>query len=124
MNKNISLLIVENKYLIAYNFKRELERLGYRVFALASSGKVAIEVARQRKPDVVLIDMGLDEGASGLDAAREIASRYKIPIIFVIGQMDHTTLEKMKAIHPAACLAKPIMGRQIHVAISRHFRAV
>jgi CheY-like chemotaxis protein len=96
--------------------------MGYEVLEPVASGQSAVEVASQAHPDIVLMDMGLAGPLSGLDAAREIISQHKIPVIFMTGHSDEKTLEQVKQLNPVAYLIKPIVGKQIHTAIEKHFQ--
>jgi CheY-like chemotaxis protein len=115
-------LIVEDEYLIALSFKRELERLGYEVFEPIASGQSAVEAASHEHPDIVLMDMGLAGTLSGLDAARAIITQYEIPVIFMTGHSDDKTLKQINLLNPVACLIKPIVGKQIHLTIEKYFQ--
>lgn len=122
MDKKLRILIVEDEYLIALSFKKELERLGYEVLEPVATGQRAIEVAGQEHPDMILMDMGLAGSLNGLEAAREIISRYQLPIIIMTGHTDDMTLEQINQLNPVACLIKPILGRNIHSAISTYYK--
>ena len=122
MDRKIRVLIVEDEYLIAFSFKRELERMDYEVLEPIASGQVAIETAAQERPDIVLMDMGLAGVVNGLEAARAIISQFNIPVIFMTGHSDEKTLDQINQLKPVACLIKPILGKQIHFAIKNHFQ--
>lgn len=119
----IRILIVEDEYLIALSFKKELESIGYEVFEPVASGQAAIQAVMRELPDIVLMDMGLAGAVSGLEAARAIIAQHEIPIIFMTGHSDEKTLEQVDQLNPVACLIKPIVGRQIHQVIEKHFQS-
>jgi len=96
--------------------------MGYEVFEPVASGQAAVEVASRANPDIILMDMGLAGTLSGLDAARAIITQHDIPVIFMTGHSDDQTLEQINQLNPVACLIKPIMGNQIHLAIEKYFR--
>jgi YesN/AraC family two-component response regulator len=52
-------LVVEDEFVVAENLRTELESMDYEVVGMASSGKKAIELARQEKPDMALMDIKL-----------------------------------------------------------------
>jgi CheY-like chemotaxis protein len=124
MDKKIRILIVEDEYLIAFSFKRELERMGYEVLEPIAHGQEAIKVATREHPDFVIMDMGLAGPINGLEAARQIITQQNIPVIFMTGHSDDKTLEQIQALKPVACLIKPIVGMQIHVAIKKHIQDI
>jgi CheY-like chemotaxis protein len=59
-----------------------LENSGFAVIGVAASGEDAIEFARERLPDLVLMDVRLRGSMSGIEAARIIQSRQPVPVIF------------------------------------------
>jgi len=123
IDKKIRILIVEDEYLIALSFKRELEHIGYDVIEPVASGQAAVNAALQEHPDIILMDMGLAGTLNGIEAARSITNQYKIPIIFMTGHSDDGTLEQIKQLNPIACLIKPIIGKQIHQTIEKYFQS-
>jgi CheY-like chemotaxis protein len=58
MSKN-TILIVEDEAIIAYDLRSKVERLGYEVVGIASTGEEAIELARLHRPALVLMDIQL-----------------------------------------------------------------
>jgi len=121
IDKKIRILIVEDEYLIALSFKRELEQFGYDVIEPVASGQAAVNAALEEHPDIILMDMGLAGAISGTEAARSITTQHNIPIIFMTGHSDKGTLEQIRQLNPTACLIKPIIGKQIHQVIEKHF---
>ena len=122
MDKEIRILIVEDEYLIAFSFKRGLERMGYEVLEPVAHGQEAIEIAARERPGFVLMDMGLAGPINGLEAARTITTQCNIPVIFMTGHSDDKTLEQIKEVNPVSCLIKPIIGSQIHKAITDYLQ--
>jgi CheY-like chemotaxis protein len=123
IDKKIRILIVEDEYLIALSFKRELENIGYDVVEPVASGQAAVDAASQEHPDIILMDMGLAGTLNGIEAARSITNQHNIPIIFMTGHSDVGTLEKIKQLNPIACLIKPIVGKQIHQTIENYLQS-
>jgi len=121
-DKKICILIVEDEYLIALSFKRELEQMGYEVPEPIAHGQEAIEIAAQERPDFVLMDMGLAGPISGIEAARMIINQHNIPVIFMTGYSDDKTLEQINKLKPVTCLIKPIVGLQIHRVIVSYYQ--
>ena len=122
IDKKIRILIVEDEYLIALSFKRELEHIGYDVIEPVASGQAAVNAASQEHPDIILMDMSLAGEISGIEAARSITTQHKIPIIFMTGHSDEKTLEPINQLNPVACIIKPLVGKQIHLEIEKYFK--
>lgn len=78
-------LIVDDSPVFLDAARGLLERQGLSVVAVASSGSQAVHLARELRPDVVLLDVGLD-GESGFDVARQLQSEKataQVPVILV-----------------------------------------
>jgi len=116
--EKVKILIVEDEAISAISFKGALKRYGYKVCKLASTGEDAIEIVREEKPDLILMDILLAGEIDGFDATREIRSLADIPIIFMTGYMDDEIKMKVSAIEGSALLLKPIEPADLQLAIS------
>jgi two-component system NtrC family sensor kinase len=102
-----TILIAEDQQLVATYMKSSLERLGYSVVEIAATGEDVIRTAEQRKPDLVLMDIHLQGGMDGIEAARQIHFGFDIPVIFVTGDRDDRLLERAKVAEPLGYILKP-----------------
>lgn len=87
---------------------RIIEKLGYTVIGKAQSGEKAIEMTRQLKPDVIVMDMSLKGKMNGLDASEEIRRFCETPIIFLSGSAESDMIKNAKKLGNADYLVKPI----------------
>ena len=115
--KTIKILVVEDEKIIALNVKESLEFLGYVVPAIAASGEKAVEKATQLRPDLVLMDIRLKGNMDGIQAAEQIWNSLSIPVIYVTGHSDKSTLERAKITAPFGYILKPVKEQELHVAI-------
>lgn len=113
----IEILIVEDELLIAHNLARILKRLGYRVVEIVSSGEQAIQVAAEKQPDLVLMDIVIKGQMNGIEAAQEIQNRYGIPIVYVTAYADDATVQRAKSTGAYGFIVKPFRREQLHGAI-------
>ena len=81
-----SVLIVDDEPRILELARDYLERGGFTVFA-AEDGRAALETARARHPDLVVLDLGLP-GMDGLDVARELRRDSDVPIVMLTARDD------------------------------------
>ena len=102
---------------MAKDLQNTLERLGYTVSAIASTGEEAITKAAETKPDLVLMDINLRGGIDGVDAAGEIRSRLNIPTVYLTAHTDSETLRRAKSTEPLGYIVKPFEGREIDATI-------
>ena len=112
-----SILIVEDEFVIAKDIQISLENMGYIVCAIVSSGEEAITKAKKEKPDLVLMDIILKGEIDGIEAARQIRSLFKIPIVYLTAYADENTLEKAKITEPYGYILKPFKNRDLNIAI-------
>jgi diguanylate cyclase (GGDEF)-like protein/PAS domain S-box-containing protein len=114
---NENILIVEDEKIIALDLQRRLERFGYSVVGMASDGPEAIALARDRSPDIILMDIMLSGGMDGIEAAKLIRARFGIPVIFLTAYTDEKTLERAKEVEPFGYIVKPFKERELYTTI-------
>lgn len=107
------ILVVEDEYLVGTALKITLIRLGYEVTSIVSTGKEAIEKAEKEKPDLILMDIVLEGEMDGIEAANEIYSRFKIPVIYVTAHADIMTRERADSANPFGYLIKPYKDEEL-----------
>jgi CheY-like chemotaxis protein len=76
-------VIIEDEPLIALDLERLVTALGHRVVKIARTEKQAIEAVERARPGLILADIHLADGSSGLDAVNEILRSFSVPVIFV-----------------------------------------
>lgn len=117
----VKIMLVEDESLTALDIKSSLIQLGYKVVAVVASGEDAVRMAKELRPDVILMDITLAGQMNGIQAADEIRKAYAIPIIFLTGHTDTVTLAEAKKTEPFGYLPKPssidILMSTIEVAL-------
>jgi diguanylate cyclase (GGDEF)-like protein/PAS domain S-box-containing protein len=114
---NENILIVEDEKIIALDLQRRLERFGYSVIGMASDGQEAISLARERRPDIILMDIMLAGGLDGIEPAKQIRAQLGIPVIFLTAYTDEKTLERAKEVEPFGYILKPFKERELYTTI-------
>ncbi len=117
MNQILEILIVEDNLIIQQVIEICLISLGYSVCGIVSSGEAAIDFIREKKPDVVLMDITLDGHTDGIDAAIAIKKLYPIPIVFLTSSTKAEDLERAKKIPADGFIGKPFRDKDIHCAL-------
>jgi CheY-like chemotaxis protein len=105
------ILIVEDEIIIARELEARLQGMEYEVVGIASSGREAIALAEEARPDLVLMDIVLKGDIDGIEAAEEIRRRLRLPVIFVSAYTDPETLRRAKITEPFAYIVKPFSER-------------
>jgi PAS domain S-box-containing protein len=111
------ILIVEDDGLVAFSIQRLLERHGYIVVAKVSSSERAVQAAVELQPDLVLMDIMLSGKMDGIHAAERIQALIDIPTIYLTALSDDATLRRAGVTRPFGYLTKPVIDRDLYVAI-------
>ncbi|MBV2144694.1 response regulator [Falsochrobactrum sp. TDYN1] len=77
------LMIIEDEPLIAMDIEQMVESLGHEVVGIARTKEEALTLYRQEKPRMILADIQLADGSSGIDAVNEILQDDTVPVIFI-----------------------------------------
>ena len=105
--KQPTIVIVEDERIVAEDLTKTLERRGYRIAAIASSGEMAIEKVSEHQPDVVLMDIVLSGEMDGIEAAERIRELFAIPIVYLTAYMDKERLTRAQRTGPCFFCIKP-----------------
>src|SRR6478735_10812640 len=76
------ILIVEDEALTVLALQQELEELGYEIAGIASTAADALRAAEDNRADLVLMDIQLKGGISGVAAAAAIRGHLDVPVVF------------------------------------------
>jgi class 3 adenylate cyclase len=117
MGKKVRILIVEDESIIALDIKNSITALGYEVCGLAASVEEAVNRAELYKPDLILMDINLQSGGSGVEASKIIHEKNSIPVIYLTGLVDQKTLEEAKITEPFGYVLKPFTRASIRTAV-------
>ncbi len=110
-------LIIEDEPLIALDLREVVEELGHRVVAIARTHKEAVFTIADAKPGLILADIQLADGSSGLDAVNEILGELSTPVIFITAYPERFLLGE--APEPAFLIAKPFAVEALKAVISQ-----
>lgn len=119
----LRILIVEDELLIAIDLEDLLTSFGHDVCGIATTAAQAEEMAGNLHPDLVLTDINLARGSSGIDAARAILSRFRIPSVFLSSQNDAKTREQVGGLS-LGCLQKPCAPAKLRSTLNHAARVV
>ncbi len=110
-------LIIEDEPLIADDLREVVEELGHHVVALTRTHKEAVNAMERKTPGLILADIQLADGSSGLEAVNEILGAVSIPVIFITAYPERFLLGE--APEPAFLLAKPFAVEALKAVISQ-----
>lgn len=100
-------LIVEDDEWMAEEFRSTLSESGFEVTDVVDSYEKALLSLRSNTPDLVILDIRLNGPGTGVDIAREINDRWKMPFLFLSSNIDPKTMKEVLDESPHSILAKP-----------------
>ena len=104
-------LIVDDEYLFALSLAADMQALGFATCDLAANGQDAFLQAMENQPDVVLMDVNLEGGREGIEAARWLREVCDTPIVFITAHTDPDTVERIhQEVPDAPVIAKALYG--------------
>ncbi|MEH2055849.1 MAG: response regulator [Nostoc sp.] len=115
--EKVRVLVVEDEYILAMNLQEILELLGYTVSDITDSAETAIDKAGELLPNLVLMDIRLRGEMDGIQAAELIWNRFQIPVLYITGHSDKSTVERAKMTFAFGYILKPVKEQQLYVAI-------
>jgi len=110
-------LIIEDEPIIAMDLEGIVQGLGHRVAAIADTRTSAVAAARSHSPGLVLADIQLADGSSGIDAVTDILNDFKVPVIFITAYPDRLLTGERP--EPTFLITKPFQEATVKAAISQ-----
>ncbi|CAG5077310.1 LytR/AlgR family response regulator transcription factor [Parvicella tangerina] len=105
MSANI--LIVEDEFAIALDLQDRLESMGYTIVELAHNYKDALAATIEFSPDLVLMDINLNDSKTGIETAILFKEKFNTPVIFCTALTDKSTFESAMKAQPFGFINKP-----------------
>ena len=98
-------LIIEDETFIAMDIEALVESLGHNVIGIARTHNEAVALAKKKRPGLILADIQLADGSSGLDAVNELLGTFEVPVIFITAYPERFLTGQRP--EPAFLIAKP-----------------
>ncbi|MDU9005194.1 response regulator [Sedimentitalea todarodis] len=120
LEKSVSgdILVIEDEAIIALHIKKIVTELGHKVTGVARRQNDAVKMAAAKRPDLILSDIQLADGSSGIDAVNEIlADAGDIPVIFITAFPERLLTGERP--EPAFLITKPYTEDQVRSAVSQ-----
>jgi len=117
--EKLRVLHVDDDVIMGMQIKELLEGEGYEVSDTVSSGAEAIESVRSNRPGIVLMDVRLKGGMNGIETAAKIRSFSDVPVIFLTGYKNTSTLESARGLANTVFVSKPFEVVKLFEAIEQ-----
>jgi CheY-like chemotaxis protein len=116
----MNVLIVEDDKVLSLMLTRMIEKMGFSIAAVSSNGNDAVQKALLLKPDLILMDIMLDDDTDGIDAARNIKQHLKdVPVIYITGNSDKANRDRANEVGYHDYLIKPLIFDDLVASISK-----
>jgi two-component system response regulator LytT len=119
--QKIRIGVVEDEVIIADSICAVLTDLGYDVAEPCRNYEEAINMLKDVRPDLVLLDINLGKGPDGIEVGNYLRLNNDIPFIFLSANSDAATVERAKLLNPNAYLVKPFQKNDLYAAIEIAF---
>jgi CheY-like chemotaxis protein len=110
-------LIIEDEPIIALDLENLVSELGHEVVGTAATRDQAVKLALSARPGLILADINLGEGGSGIDAVSEILDSFDIPVIFVTAYPEKLLTGERP--EPTYLIAKPFLPETVQATVGQ-----
>jgi CheY-like chemotaxis protein len=110
-------LIIEDEPVIAADIDALVRELGHRVTEVAATHNEALDAVSRNKPGLVLADIQLADGSSGIDAVKDILQSYDVPVIFITAFPERLLTGERP--EPTFLITKPFQPETVKAAIGQ-----
>jgi CheY-like chemotaxis protein len=110
-------LIIEDEAIISADIESLVRELGHNVTATATTHDEAVEAVTHHRPGLVLADIQLADGSSGIDAVKDILKQFDVPVIFITAFPERLLTGERP--EPTFLITKPFQPETVKAAISQ-----
>jgi CheY-like chemotaxis protein len=110
-------LIIEDEPVIAADIEGLVRELGHDILDIAATRKEAADAVARRRPGLVLADIQLADGSSGIDAVKDILGRLDVPVIFITAFPERLLTGERP--EPTFLITKPFQPETVKAAIGQ-----
>jgi AmiR/NasT family two-component response regulator len=111
------ILVVEDEAISAENIAIRLQKQGYEVVGIVDSGMPQSLLAKNTKPDLILMDIMLKGELMASPLPLSIYGQLQVPIVYMTAFADVNTLERSKQAEPFGYLVKPFKPQELRATI-------
>ena len=112
-----TIMIVDDDVITVTELTEALRSSGYEIGGTADSGEEAIKIAKNTRPDLVLMDIVMPGKIDGIKAAKQIRTELNIPVIFLTGYSEEEYIERAKSARSFGYILKPFVSAQVSSTI-------
>lgn len=113
----IKVLIIEDEPIISLDLRIIMQEMGHEVAAIATTYDEAVRAADRTQPGLVLADIKLADGSSGIDAAKRILSTRDVPVVFITAYPERLLTGERP--EPTFLVTKPFIPETVRATVSQ-----
>lgn len=117
-------LIVEDNMILSLLYENYLKEAIFKTVGEIKSGRVAVDLVKKYKPEVVIMDICLQGDMDGVTAMKNIRAFSDVPVIFITGNSDQNNMNRAMAISKSRFLTKPISEKILMEAVNEVLKPV
>jgi CheY-like chemotaxis protein len=110
-------LIIEDEPLIALDLENIVGDIGHGVIGIATTRQEAADLARKSNPGIILADIQLADGSSGIDAVNDILTDIDVPVVFITAYPERLLTGERP--EPAFLITKPFKHEMVKAVVSQ-----
>jgi CheY-like chemotaxis protein len=110
-------MIIEDELFVAAELEDILSSLGHRVIGIERTAAAAIASINTKRPDLILADVQLADGSSGIDAVNHCLKSISVPVIFVTAYPERLLTGALP--EPEFVLAKPFRSEAVRALVNQ-----
>lgn len=119
---SVNILVVEDEIIVAKDISEILVSCGYKVTGLANNCHAAMQLFKSGIPDLIICDINLGKGKSGVDFIKETRKIQKVPVVYLTAYSDDKTVDEALGTIPDSYLTKPFTTEQLCITVNRVLR--
>ena len=112
-----NVMIIEDESIIAMHLQSIVEDLGHRVTGIATTRTEAVALAKRSRPDLILADIRLADGSSGIDAVKDLLAEFDLPVIFITAYPERLLTGERP--EPTYLITKPFLPETVTATIGQ-----
>ncbi|WP_069130448.1 response regulator [Rhodohalobacter halophilus] len=112
-------LIIEDDMILALSLEIMLKKMGYSEIRKAHTGEKALETIVDFEPDLMLVDIFLGTGISGIDVVKKVQERKKVDVIYITGNSDEYHRKQAGETDYLSYLVKPITYTELKKVLEK-----
>jgi CheY-like chemotaxis protein len=116
-----TVLVIEDEAVVALFLTDLLSELHYRVCGVVPSGREALALAAEHRPDIAMVDIRIKGDLDGLETARKLADQFGIRCVLLSGDPESLRSAASRGVAPAGILNKPYTPDQLERVLTHAF---